>query len=673
MPNLLSRETSPYLLQHANNPVDWYPWCRKALQKAKQENKLILVSVGYSACHWCHVMEHECFEDEEVAELMNQHYVSIKVDREERPDIDQIYMLAVQLMTGHGGWPLNCICLPDQRPIYGGTYFNKTTWMGLLQNLSGIWEQKPEEAREYAEKLTKGIHQIESLDLSDELRKYTAKDLEQIYGPWKKTFDYAEGGLHQAPKFPMPNNWQFLMHYAYHLKDSSALDICKVTLTKMAYGGIYDHIGGGFARYSVDGYWHIPHFEKMLYDNAQLISLYSDGYRYFKDDLHRKVVSETVDWLKREMTSPEGGFYSACDADSEGVEGKFYTFSRDELERILGEDAVLFCIYYNVTAEGNWADEHTNVLIQTQDESSLAESTGLSVEQLRSVINRCRQQVFEYREKRVRPGLDNKILASWNGLMIRGLVDAYRAFGEHEYLNLALRNGNFILDKLLNSKGCLRRLYIAPENRSKQDVCAFLEDYAFVIDAFTGLYEVTFDEKWLETARELTEYGLQNFYDPGTGMLFYTSQNSEELIARKHEVLDNVIPASNSAMALNLYRLGHFYDYQHYIDQARQMLANVFPLIKTYGPGYSNWGLLLFYEVYGLYEIAITGADYEEKRRELEKYFIPNRILLGGRSGSLPLLQDKNFDETTIYVCRNKTCGMPVTEVADALRQISSG
>ena len=436
----------------------------------------------------------------------------------------------------------------------------------------------------------------------------------------------------------------------------------------MAFGGIYDHIGGGFARYSVDGYWHIPHFEKMLYDNAQMLSLYSEGYQFLKDELCRKVVSETVEWLKREMTSAEGGFYSALDADSEGVEGRFYTFTKAELQQILGIEAELFCIYYNVTHEGNWAEERTNVLICSHEDEELAKDIGIPYEELVQAIENSKKKVFEYREKRIRPGLDNKILASWNGLMIRGLTDAYRVFGEREYLDLALSNANFILNRLINEKGQLTRVYKPAENTGP--AIAFLDDYAFIIDAFIGLYEVTFNETWLEKARELTEHVLQQYYDPGTGMLFYTSQSGEELIARKHEIIDNVIPASNSAMAINLYRLGHFFDYEHYLDQARQMLANVFPEIRTYGAGYSNWAMLLFYEVFGLYEIAITGPDYEEKRRELEKHFIPNKILSGGNAGSLPLLEHKFSDKTMLYVCLNKSCKLPVQEVKQALEQV---
>ncbi|MGZ3822948.1 MAG: thioredoxin domain-containing protein, partial [Mucilaginibacter sp.] len=457
--NRLANSPSPYLLQHANNPVDWFPWGPEALQKAKDENKLILVSIGYSACHWCHVMEHESFEDEKVAAVMNEYFVCIKVDREERPDVDQIYMSAVQLMTGRGGWPLNCICLPDQRPIYGGTYFRKNDWVSLLFNLADFYKQKPEEANEYAVKLTEGIRQYESVQFVENQPEYKKGDLELILENWKRYFDKNEGGIGSSPKFPMPNNWQFLMRYSYLMKDETVGQQVKLTLHKMAFGGIYDHIGGGFARYSVDGRWHVPHFEKMLYDNAQLISLYSEAAIWQYDPLYPLIVDETITLIRRELTSPEGGFYSALDADSEGVEGKFYTFKKSEIENILEADADVFCIYYNVTDEGNWEEENTNVFFRKESDEQLAVKLGLSVEELLKNINTSRNKVLAFRSTRVRPGLDYKILTSWNGLMLKGLCEAYRSFNKSAYLELALQNAEFILKKMLGEGGRLARIY----------------------------------------------------------------------------------------------------------------------------------------------------------------------------------------------------------------------
>ncbi|MGB4775627.1 MAG: thioredoxin domain-containing protein [Daejeonella sp.] len=671
MSNKLTLETSPYLLQHAENPVNWYPWGEEALSKAKAENKLILVSIGYSACHWCHVMEHESFEDQEVAEVMNEHFVCIKIDREERPDIDQVYMNAVQLMTGSGGWPLNCFCLPDQRPIYGGTYFRKTDWINLLLNLAEFWNNKPDEAEQYAVKLTEGIRQSEQLKFIEEKKEYTEEDLKAIFEPWKRSFDMAEGGYNRAPKFPLPNNWQFMLRYAHLMKDDAAHISTRLTLQKMAFGGIYDHIGGGFARYSVDGKWHVPHFEKMLYDNAQLVSLYAEAYQYIPDEIYKQVVYETLDFIKHEITSPEGGFYSALDADSEGVEGKFYTFTKEELRSALGAEEEIFSIYYNVTETGNWEEEKTNIFFRTDEDGELASKLGLSETQLKSKISEAKQKVFDFRSKRIRPGLDHKILAAWNGMMLKGYTDAYRVFDEPEFLNIAITNANFILNNLSQNDQLIRvyKKTLSPEGEGRSEA-AFLDDYAFVIDGLIGLYEVSFNEEWLQHAKRFTDYAISNFYDEASGMFFYTSKIGEQLIARKQEIMDNVIPASNSVMANNLFKLGHLFDEDDYLEIASQQLRNVYPHIKSYGSGYSNWAALLLNEVFGVFEIAITGPEAEDKRRELEKHYIPNKIILGGSSGSLPLLQDKLSTETKIFVCQNRTCRLPVNGVEEAIKQI---
>jgi hypothetical protein len=666
--NHLANSTSPYLLQHANNPVDWYPWGPEALQKAKDENKLIIVSVGYSACHWCHVMEHESFEDEQVAAVMNEFFVCIKVDREERPDIDQIYMSAVQLMTGRGGWPMNCICLPDQRPIYGGTYFRKNDWVSLLFNLADFYKQKPAEAEEYAVKLTEGIKQYESIGFVKEPAEYTKADLQTIVDNWKRYFDPEEGGMGNAPKFPMPNNWQFLMRYAYLMNDAEIAQTVMLTLKKMAYGGIYDHIGGGFARYSVDKIWHVPHFEKMLYDNAQLISLYSEAYTWKTNHLYKQVVNEVITFVLRELTSPDYGFYSALDADSEGLEGKFYTFTKTEIETILGEDAEIFCAYYNITDDGNWPEEQTNVLFRKGKELNLANKLGLPLEILTEKIELSRRKVFEARSTRVRPGLDNKILTSWNGLMLKGLCEAYRAFNNAEYLDIALKNASFILESMVDEEGRISRIYKGENN----DHIAFLDDYANLADALIALYEVTFDEKWLNKAQVLTDYAIVHFYDESHGLFYYTCDEDEQLIARKSEIMDGVIPASNSVMAYNLKKLGLFFGDAEYSNISAQLLRNVAPHISKYGSAYSNWASLMLDEVLGTYEVAITGENAESFRTEMEKNYIPNKIILGGIKGSLPLLHDRFGDTTRVFICRDKTCSLPVDNITDALKQINN-
>jgi uncharacterized protein YyaL (SSP411 family) len=665
--NRLANSSSPYLLQHANNPVDWYPWGAEALQRAKDENKLILVSIGYSACHWCHVMEHESFEDASVAAVMNEYFVCIKVDREERPDVDQIYMSAVQLMTGRGGWPLNCICLPDQRPIYGGTYFRKNDWTSLLFNLADFYKTKPDEAAEYADKLTAGIKQYESVTFVKEQAAYNKLDLEKIAGNWTRYFDQEEGGMGDSPKFPLPNNWQFLMRYAYLMQDESIANTVKLTLKKMAYGGIYDHIGGGFARYSVDKRWHIPHFEKMLYDNAQLVSVYAEAYTWQPDKLYQNVVDETITFVQRELMSPDYGFYSALDADSEGVEGKFYSFTKAEVEEVLGDDAQLFCIYYNIVDEGNWEEEHTNVFFRWDDDASLAAQIGISVDELCSIIHKSKAKILTERAKRIRPGLDNKILASWNGLMLKGLCEAYRSFDKPGYLELALKNAAFITQNLITPNGKLNRIF---KSAPPVEAIAFLDDYANVINAFITLYEVTFDVDWLNHAKKLTNITIEHYYDPANGIFFYTGDDDEQLIARKSEIMDGVIPSSNSVMARNLKKLGLLFDDEGYTEISAQLLRNIFPMIARYGSSYSNWATLLQEEVFGVNEIAITGANASLLRKELAQKYIPNKIMLGGITENLPLLQGRVGAQTRIYICKDKTCGLPVDNVEDALKQI---
>jgi hypothetical protein len=666
MPNQLQYSSSPYLLQHANNPVDWYPWGKEALDKAKSENKLILVSIGYSACHWCHVMEHESFESEEVAKLMNQFFVCVKIDREERPDIDQIYMNAVQLMTGRGGWPLNCFCLPDQRPIYGGTYFPKKDWMNLLTNLAHFYETKPAEAEDYARKLTEGIQQSEKLNFIKEDKTYKLEDLQEILEPWKMLFDFSEGGHNRSPKFPMPNNWDFLMKAAILLKDEAAHVIVRLTLDKMAAGGIYDHLGGGFARYSVDGKWHIPHFEKMMYDNGQLLGLYADGFKWSKEERYQEIVEETFDWLQREMTSAEGGFYSALDADSEGVEGKFYTWEKQEIDAVLGSEADLFNTFYEVSEDGNWEEEHINNLWIRQEKEPVAEAFQISEVELNQRIAAAKVKLLAVRDQRIRPGLDDKILTSWNSLMIKGLCKAYQAFADDKYLDLALKNYKFLNKNMVQTEGGLYRNY----KNGKASINGFLDDYALFIEAIIYLYECTFDEAYLHQAKALTDYTLDHFRDDESGMFFYTSNLDEALIARKYETTDNVIPASNSVMAYNLKRLSQFFNEKRYEKIYQHLLKMVQPQMKSYGSGYSNWASILLEEVKGCVEIVITGPNYSHQRKELAKNYIPNQIILGGTQGNLPLLQDKFIGETKIFVCKDKSCNLPVNDVNEAIKQI---
>lgn len=666
-PNSLIRASSPYLLQHAYNPVNWYEWGEEALAKAKQENKLILVSIGYSACHWCHVMERESFELHEVAEVMNKHFVCIKVDREERPDIDQIYMLAIQLMTGSGGWPLNCICLPDQRPIYGGTYFKKEDWINILLNVADLWQTEPGKAEQYAVQLTEGIRSSEKVIPNIRTTPYTEKDLQDITTPWKRNFDMIEGGYNRAPKFPLPNNWQFLLRYSHLMKENATHVSTLLTLEKMAFGGIYDQIGGGFARYSVDGDWHVPHFEKMLYDNAQLISLYAEAYQFSGIQLFKEVAIESITWIEREMTSPEGLFYSALDADSEGVEGKFYVWDLLEFEKILGADAALLADYFNVTAQGNWEEEEINILLRKYTPEEYAELKGIPIAEFTTKLNLAKEKLLTVRSKRMHPGLDDKCLTAWNAMMIKALAESSQIFDREEFYLAAKKAADFILANLTAENGGLYRNY----KHNKASITGFLDDYAFFIAALIALYEADFEDRWLLEAKKLTDWVLSNFRDLDSPMLFYTPANGESLIARKHEIMDNVIPAANSVMAQNLKHMGLLFDEIRYTERADAMLAAVHPQIKTYGSAYSNWAIQMMNEVFGINEIALTGDSVTQVRKGLNERYIPNKIILGGTNSVLPLLKDKQSIETKIYICRNKSCQLPVTTVEEALKLIN--
>ena len=666
-PNNLIHASSPYLLQHAYNPVEWHEWGAAALAKAKNENKLILVSIGYSACHWCHVMEHESFESYEVADVMNKYFVCIKVDREERPDIDQIYMLAVQLMNGNGGWPLNAICLPNQKPIYGGTYFRKDDWINILLNLANLWAKEPEKAVKYADKLTLGIQQAEKIVALPDKIDFTEKHLTEIVEPWKRHFDISEGGYNRAPKFPLPNNWSFLLRYSFLTPDESTFTAVCTTLELMSMGGIYDQIGGGFARYSVDDKWHVPHFEKMLYDNAQLISLYTEGYQCLKFGPFKTVVTETIDWIFREMQAKNGLFFSALDADSEGVEGKFYVWDKSEFDEILGEDAALMADYYNVTDKGNWEEEETNILRRTQMDEAFMEKHQLDEASLKAKLALVKEKLMVQRSKRVRPGLDDKCLTAWNAMMIKALADSSQVFDNESYYIAAKTAAAFILQNMATTDGGLYRNY----KNDKATILGFLDDYAFLIEALIALYEVDFDENWLLEAKRLTTYTLHHFTDENSEMFYYTAAQGEELIARKHEIMDNVISASNSVMAQNLQKLGLYFDDENYRQKASAMLASVLPNIKAYGSAYANWCIQLLNEVYGVNEIALTGDNFKETKKELDNYYIPNKIVLGGKTDLLPLLKDKQSHETKIYICRNKTCQLPVNTVAEAVKLLN--
>lgn len=663
-PNLLIHSSSPYLLQHAYNPVNWQEWGDAALEEARRDNKLILVSIGYSACHWCHVMEHESFEDYEVADIMNTHFVCIKIDREERPDIDHIYMMAVQLMGINGGWPLNCICLPDQRPIYGGTYFRKNDWINILLNVANLYKNEPQTALAYADRITEGIRSAELILPKLEVADFNIDQIKSMVEVWKRNLDMHFGGYTRAPKFPLPNNWQFLLQAGFHLNDEALTTATLFTLEKMALGGIYDQIGGGFARYSVDEYWHVPHFEKMLYDNAQLIRVYAQAWQFSQLPLFKEVVYDTVDWLKREMLSPTGLFYSALDADSEGVEGKFYVWTKSEFDEVVGEDAVLIGKYFDVTESGNWEAEKVNILRVNVELEAFIYQNNLDASDFKSRLSIAKKKLFERRKSRIYPGLDDKCLTSWNALLITALAEASAIFDNAEFYKLAENAANYLVTSLKEETGILYR-------NKKGGIPGFLDDYAFLIEAFIQLYQVDFNEKWLLEADELVKFVSEHFNSNESPALFYTSDLDKALIARKFEVIDSVMPSSNSVMAQNYEKLGLLLDNNEYADRAIEMLKPMVSSILKYNGSYSNWALQLLNKVVGVNEIALTGNAIKENFKALNKYFIPNKIVIAGTNSNLPLLKDKDGTQSNIYICKNKTCSLPVETLDEALELIT--
>ncbi|HXB39450.1 MAG TPA: thioredoxin domain-containing protein [Bacteroidia bacterium] len=667
--NSLINARSPYLLQHAHNPVNWQVWSEEVFSQAKKENKLVLVSIGYSACHWCHVMEHECFEDEETAALMNKYFINIKVDREERPDVDHIYMTAVQLMSGHGGWPLNCFVLPDGRPVYGGTYFPKQRWVELLKNLATMYSQNKSKVEEYAQELTRGIKQVNEFShlSAREISVITIQELQEAVSKWQKHFDKTEGGNLSAPKFPMPNNYLFLLRFAHLKKDEELLQQVHLTLEKMAYGGIYDHLGGGFARYSTDTFWKVPHFEKMLYDNAQLISLYCEGYRQTKNPLYKQVVYETIEFIEREMTSPEGGFYSALDADSEGKEGLFYIWTKEELKDILKKDFDLFADYYSVNEIGYWEDEFY-ILLRNTPEKEILTKHSISEKDLQEKISACKKMLMEQRGKRVRPGLDDKMIASWNGLMCKAFGEAFLTFNEQKFLSLALKNAEFMKEYFICADNSLYRCTKGKEAYG----AAFLDDYAFMIDALIGLFNISGENKFLERAMQLTDYCFTHFYNEEKGLFYFSAQNGEALIAKNFEINDNVIPASNSQMAINLQSLYALTGTSCYEETAAKMLQQMQSEIKSAPSSHSNWALAALRHNFAFYEVCIVGKDVDEFRTGFAKHYHPNAIFVYSKQASeIALLKGRyKPDETLVYVCSNKTCNAPAKTMDEALEQI---
>jgi len=679
--NELHLETSPYLLQHANNPVHWKAWNENSLAIAQKENKLILISIGYSACHWCHVMEHESFENEEVANVMNAHFINIKIDREERPDIDTVYMKAVQIMTGHGGWPMNVVALPDGKPIWGGTYFRKKDWINSLEKLQEIYSQNPETILDYAQKLHEGLQSLSIVPINDSENSFDFEILERFIEKWQKSFDWDYGGMARAPKFMMPTNYEFLLRYGYQTKNQSILNFVDLTLTKMAYGGLFDTIDGGFSRYSVDMKWHVPHFEKMLYDNGQLISLYANAYKLTSNKLYQEVIEKTLTFIEKEWLTKEGSFYSALDADSLNSdnhlkEGAFYVWTKPELQSLLQDDFDLFSVIYNVNEFGFW--EHQNyVLIQNKSLDEIAKEHNIPLDNLDQKKKSWEQLLYTEREKRSKPRLDDKCLTSWNAIMLKGFVDAYKALGNQKYLDIALQNAYFIIKNVWSSEGNLFRTFKngtrggAEQSVAKATINGYLEDYAHVIQAFITLYEATLDEKWLLNAKQLTDYTFDNFYDANQQFFSFTSHQDGVLITKHFEVEDNVIPASNSVMADALFRLSIYFENSYYEKICQQMVHNIVPTVD-YPSAFSNWLTVLLDFSEQNKELAICGNNALEYLYTLNQKYLPNIIIAGSTTISkLPFLENRFSDnETLFYLCQNKTCQKPTTDIKEIRQEI---
>ncbi len=670
--NELLSETSPYLLQHAYNPVNWKAWNERTLNLAKKENKLMIISVGYSACHWCHVMEEESFENDTIAKLMNENFINIKVDREERPDIDKIYMNAVQLLTGGGGWPLNCITLPDGRPIFGGTYFTKKQWEKILIDITKLYKENPQKAIDFAEKLTQGIQNSNLITFNKEDPFFKNEDIVLAINQAKKLLDTNYGGFVGAPKFPMPNTLDYLIRYHHQFNDPEVDRYIQNTLTKMAYGGIYDQIGGGFSRYAVDDKWHIPHFEKMLYDNAQLVSIYSKAYLQDKNELYKKVVKETLSFVDEELNAHNGAFYSSLDADSKNEEGEleegaYYAWTKNELKTLLPKDYELFTNYFNINDFGFWEKENY-VLIRNQSDIDFAKKNSLTIEELENKRKNWKSTLVKARNKRKKPNLDDKVLTSWNALMLLGYIDAYRAFGNKEYLTSAVKNAEFLLKNQLRSDGGLNRNF----KNGKSTINGYTEDYATVIQSFISLYEVTLDEKYMLISKDLMNYTVDHFFDSTSGMFFYTSDEDKNLITRKIEVLDAVISSSNSILGNSLFKLGHYFSDAKMIKLSEQMLNNLKSDIYKNPLNYSNWLHLMTNFTKPFYEVAVVGENANSINKKLYTHYLPNILIAGSKNESTqPLLLNKFIPgETYIYVCINGTCKLPQTDLTKAIKTI---
>ena len=681
--NRLAQETSPYLLQHQSNPVDWHPWGEDALRKSREENKPIFLSVGYSACHWCHVMEHESFENEEIAGILNEHFVSIKVDREERPDIDGIYMEAVQMMTGQGGWPMSVFLLPDLRPFFGGTYFppddkwGRPGFRNVLLKLAEVYRTRQEDLRDNAENITANLRRMGAVaPASGDLK---ADWLEQAARELRERFDSSWGGFGRAPKFPPSMALMLLLRKWRRVRDQESMKMVEATLQRMALGGMYDQLGGGFHRYSVDNYWLIPHFEKMLYDNALLSRVYIEAFQATGSSFYRSVAADTLDYVLREMTSPGGGFYAAQDADSEGEEGRYFVWRPEQIEEILDKDeADVFCRFYGVTEEGNFEGKASALFIQ-KPPRVFAEEEGIEEKNLLGILQRGRAKLFDARERRVKPGLDDKILTSWNGLMIGSMALAGRVLEHSPYVEEARKAANFILDNMRDERGLLRS-----HRQGVSKFNGYLDDYAFLIAGLVDLYEATFEPGWIRAASGLAREMIARYWDEEGGAFFFTAHDHERLIVRKKMTQDGAVPSGNSMAALGLLKLARLSGEAEFAERGEGVLRSFGEYLGRAPAAFHMMLVALDFHLAAPMEVAIVGdrgaEDTRAALRAVASSFLPNAVLAlkpesaaGEADAAVPLLRGKSMvgGRAAAYLCENFACKEPLTDMsalAEALR-----
>lgn len=680
--NHLIKETSPYLLQHAHNPVNWFAWTEEALSKAKSENKLILISIGYSACHWCHVMEKESFENENVAKIMNENFVNIKIDREERPDLDHIYMDAVQAISGGGGWPLNVFLTPDAKPFFGGTYFpplealNRPSWTDVLMSISMTWSQRKSDILSQAENLTE--HLLKSNKFEQEIITFPSGDLnnfdlkqkcEDMFKAVMKTADKVWGGFGRSPKFPQTFTIQYLFQYHYFTGNKEALTHALLSIDKMLMGGIYDHIGGGFARYSTDEEWLVPHFEKMLYDNALLLNVLSDAFQLTSKKHYEDAIHKTISFAQRDLAHVEGGFYSALDADSEGVEGKYYLWDKAEIDEILKDDSAFFCNFYDITEEGNW--EGKNILRIDKNEKGSFQGTAYNTQEFSIKIDQCLEKLLIQRNKRIPPSLDDKVLLGWNALMIKAITKAALALDSVEYRTIAESSFYFLEAKFRLNHSSYSLLHTYKNGKAKYH--AFLDDYAYLISCCLQLYKLNYNLTFLKKAYEYCDYVIKNFSDEEAVFFYFTNISQEDVIIRKKEIYDGATPSGNSVMAENLYQLATIFNKVEWKNRADMMSTILYSSIFKYSGSFAIWASLILQQKYGITEVAVIGKDFISDAKNILLKYTPNLIIMGSATSNpdFPLLISKPyFEGSQFFICRNSSCFQPVFNIENAFKKL---